>query len=83
MTADATGLPVIAGPAEATEIGNLLVQAMALGELRSLEQAREVVRASFETRPYDPCDSHLWQGARQRFEQVASGSQRAKAEVGR
>jgi sugar (pentulose or hexulose) kinase len=83
MTADATGLLVIAGPAEATEIGNLLVQAMALGELRSLEQAREVVRESFQTRSYDPRDSHVWHEARQRFEQVAAGSQPAKAEVRR
>ena len=47
-TADATGLPVLAGPEEATLIGNLLVQAMALGELASLAEARDVVRASFE-----------------------------------
>ena len=46
-TASAAGLPVLAGPEEATLLGNLLVQAIALGEIASLEEAREVVRASF------------------------------------
>ena len=44
--ADVTGLPVVAGPAEATALGNLLVQLVALGEVAGLSQAREVVRTS-------------------------------------
>jgi rhamnulokinase len=44
--ADVTGLPVVAGPAEATALGNVLVQLIALGEVEDLVQAREVVRAS-------------------------------------
>ena len=43
--ADVTGLPVIAGPVEATAIGNILVQLIALGDIKDLSQAREVVRA--------------------------------------
>jgi rhamnulokinase len=43
--ADVTGLPVVAGPVEATALGNLLVQLIALGELADLAEAREVVRA--------------------------------------
>jgi rhamnulokinase len=81
MTADATGLPLVAGPAEATEIGNLLVQAIALGELSSLEQASELVRASFRPQVYEPRDLALWQEARQRFEQITSTAQPAKAQV--
>jgi rhamnulokinase len=43
--ADVTGLPVIAGPVEATALGNTLVQLIALGDIEDLAQAREVVRA--------------------------------------
>ena len=53
-TADAAGLPVLAGPEEATLVGNLLVQAMALGELSSLEEVREVARRSFTPKVYEP-----------------------------
>ena len=68
-TASAAGVPVLAGPAEATLLGNLLVQAMALGELGSLAEAREVVRASFAPVVYEPEDG--WQEARERFAAVA------------
>jgi len=55
LTADATGLPVVAGPAEGTAIGNLLTQALALGELSGgLTAAREVVRASAEITTHHP-----------------------------
>jgi rhamnulokinase len=66
-TAEAAGLPVLAGPEEATLLGNLLVQAMALGEVSSLEQAREVVRASFTPVTYEPSGSSEWTEARARF----------------
>jgi rhamnulokinase len=70
-TASASGLPVHVGPAEATEVGNLLVQAIALGELGSVEDAREVVRLSFEPTIHEPADADLWREARGRFEAVA------------
>lgn len=54
LTANATGKPVIAGPAEATAIGNILVQAMALGYAASLADIREIVRASFPPAIYEP-----------------------------
>jgi rhamnulokinase len=54
LTAEATGLPVRAGPAEATAIGNLLVQAIALGELASLDDGRALVARSFPAATYDP-----------------------------
>jgi rhamnulokinase len=66
-TAEASGLPVLAGPEEATVIGNLLVQAIALGELGSLEDAREVVRRSFPPRTCEPSGSAEWREARERF----------------
>jgi rhamnulokinase len=71
-TAAATGLPVLAGPAEATAIGNLAVQAMARGELASLAQAREAVRASFSPTVYEPADSSRWQEAAGRFEKLTA-----------
>lgn len=70
-TADATGLPVWAGPAEASEIGNLLVQAIALGELGSLQEARAVVAASFPPLLYPPCHTDRWEEAYARFQQLA------------
>lgn len=72
-TANACGLPVLAGPAEATEIGNLIVQAMALGELGSLRDAREVVAASFEPTIYEPIDAEQWDDARTRFAALTHG----------
>ena len=66
-TAEATGLPVLCGPEEASEIGNLLVQAIALGELGSVADAREVVRRSFPPTVYEPRESAAWQEARERF----------------
>ncbi len=54
LTADCIGKPVIAGPVEATAAGNVLIQAMAGGQVRDLAQIREVVRASFETKRFEP-----------------------------
>lgn len=57
LTADAVGLPVVAGPVEGTAMGNLLVQARALGVVTGgLAELREVVRASSELRRYEPTD---------------------------
>jgi rhamnulokinase len=66
-TAAAAERPVHAGPAEATLVGNLFVQALALGELSSLEEAREVVRRSFAVESYDPSAEPVWREARERF----------------
>ncbi|MFF3438775.1 rhamnulokinase family protein [Streptosporangium sp. NPDC002721] len=54
LVADFAGRPVLAGPVEATAVGNLLVQAMADGRLGSLTELREVVRRSFRPRPFSP-----------------------------
>jgi rhamnulokinase len=57
LTADLTGLPVVAGPEEATALGNVLVQARAVGELGgSLAELREVAAASSKTVYYEPAD---------------------------
>ncbi len=66
-SADAAGRVVLAGPAEATLVGNLLVQAMALGELSSLDEGRELVRGSFALEAYEPADESAWLEARGRY----------------
>ena len=54
LTADACGIPVIAGPVEATALGNLLMQLVACGALGSVAEGRALVRASFPTEEYQP-----------------------------
>jgi rhamnulokinase len=70
FTADATGLPVVAGPEEATAIGNVLLQAMALGHLRTPGEARELVRRSYQPRTYLPGDRGPWDAQIHRVEDV-------------
>jgi rhamnulokinase len=67
LTADACNRPVLAGPVEATAIGNLLVQAIGLGVLDSLADAREVVRRSFNVKTYTPREPAAWDGPYARF----------------
>jgi rhamnulokinase len=54
LTADLTGLPVLAGPVEATALGNVLVQAIAVGEVADLTQARELSAASSQRTRHEP-----------------------------
>lgn len=54
LTADATGLPVYAGPTEGTAIGNIAVQMIAGGALRDVQHARDVIRESFPIRVFTP-----------------------------
>jgi len=70
FAADACGIPVVAGPAEATAIGNILVQAIALGHLPSLSVGREVVGASFETSRVEPRDAAQWSAVWERFDRL-------------
>jgi rhamnulokinase len=60
LIADATGRTVVAGPVEATAIGNLLVQMMAAGGSVDLKSVRQVVRDSFELATYEPKNSAAW-----------------------
>ena len=70
--ASALNLPVLVGPAECTALGNVLVQAIALGHLPSHEAAREVVRNSFELKTVTPQDAAQWDAAAKRFEKLLS-----------
>lgn len=70
FAASATGRTVHAGPVEATAIGNLLIQAIALGKIESLDALRQVVRNSFAIDTYQPQDSDAWQAASRRFAEL-------------
>jgi rhamnulokinase len=67
LTADCCGREVLAGPVEATAIGNVLVQAIGLKVIGSLSQAREVVKASFEVKSYQPKKDDRWEAQYQKF----------------
>src|SRR5207247_4592082 len=67
LTADACNRRVLAGPVEATAIGNVLVQALGLGLIGSLGDGRAIVRESFEVRTYTPHAPDAWDAAFQRF----------------
>jgi len=75
LTADACNRPVLAGPVEATAIGNLLVQAMGLGLLDSLADIREVVRRSFAPHSYEPQQPDCWEQPYQHFCELLANPQ--------
>lgn len=66
--ADATGMQVVAGPVEATSLGNVLLQAMAMGRVSDGTQARAIVRRSFKPNTYEPAaDGAAWKEAAARL----------------
>jgi rhamnulokinase len=67
LVADCTGRRVIAGPSEATAIGNILVQAMGAGELHGLDEGRAVVRRSFPPVTVEPRSSERWEHAYEHY----------------
>jgi rhamnulokinase len=68
--ADATQLPVVAGPVEATAIGNIAVQAVATNHLASLDEARQVIRNSFDVEVFEPGNSEMWDNAYEKFQEL-------------
>ena len=70
ITADATGLPVFAGPCEGTAVGNLIVQAIALGHIKDLTEARKVVADSFEIKTYTANNQADWDDAWYAFQRI-------------
>jgi rhamnulokinase len=67
FAADAIGRPVVAGPVEATAIGSILMQMLAVGTIRSLGEGREIVRRSFGTETFEPRQTSPWDEASARF----------------
>jgi len=70
FTADATGRTVLTGPVEATAAGNILMQAVALGHISSLAEARAIVRASSEMLTFEPQEQAGWDEAYAQFRKL-------------
>ncbi len=71
--ADACGRRVVAGPVEATATGNLMVQAIAAGDVGSIAQARQIIRRSFDVQEYEPRETAAWDDAYPRFVKLCGG----------
>jgi rhamnulokinase len=69
FTADATGKRVLAGPAEATALGNIAVQMLATGATDSLQDARRIIDQSFPAEIFEPRETHAWDRQLPRFRQ--------------
>jgi rhamnulokinase len=67
FTANATGRPVIAGPVEATALGNIAMQMLGTGAVASLAEARAVIDRSFPTDRFEPIDTDQWNAQYERF----------------
>jgi len=74
FTADATGRRVLAGPGEATALGNLAMQMAATRAVASLNEAREIIGACFPARVFEPRDTHRWEEAYERFRSLSTCS---------
>ena len=67
FAADATGRTVVTGPIEATALGNVMVQALALENIGSLAEGREVVKKSFDLKTFEPRDTAAWDAHYERY----------------
>lgn len=70
LTANAIGREVVAGPSEATAVGNVMIQAMGAGVVSSLEEMRAIIRASVETETYLPEEADEWEKAYRLFRRL-------------
>ena len=70
FTANACGCRVSAGPIEATVLGNIALQLMASGDIKSIEEAREIIKRSQDIKIYEPQDKEAWDEAYERFKKI-------------
>lgn len=70
MTADSTGLPVIAGPVEATALGNIIIQLVALGEFESIDEGRKLIEKTEKLNYYEPFETTLWDNAYNTYKNI-------------
>ncbi len=69
--ASASGRTVIAGPVEATSTGNAIIQFIALGKIKDITEARNIIKESFPVKVYEPQDREAWQAAYAKFKEIA------------
>jgi rhamnulokinase len=69
FAADATGCTVLAGPVEATALGNIAVQMVGTGAVASLAEARRIIERSFPVDRFEPADRERWNSHYRRFQQ--------------
>ncbi|WP_411827293.1 rhamnulokinase [Luteolibacter sp. AS25] len=72
FAADAANCTVVAGPVEATSIGNILIQLQTLGAIDSLQEGRALVRKSFPVKTFSPAPSTAWDAAYEKFLKLQS-----------
>jgi rhamnulokinase len=71
LTADSLNMPVLAGPEEATAVGNLMVQAMGLGIIKSMREVLPIVKQAFPISEFKPQSTTDWEKAYERFRKIA------------
>jgi rhamnulokinase/L-fuculokinase len=74
FTANATKRVVSAGPVEATSIGNIVVQGIAMGAIKDLNEGRKIVRNSFDIAEYQPQDSDEWDAAYEKWQKIIASA---------
>jgi rhamnulokinase len=70
MSADSTGLPVIAGPVEATALGNIIIQLTALGVLPDLQAGRSLIARNEKLNRFEPKETDTWNKAYQTYRTI-------------
>lgn len=70
MTANCLNIPVVAGPIEATALGNIILQLIALGEIKSVEEGRALISKTEELKNYEPCHSAMWDEAYEKYVKI-------------
>jgi sugar (pentulose or hexulose) kinase len=77
FTADATGCRALAGPAEATALGNIAMQLVGIGAVASIEDARELIARSFPVEVFEPAGGPAWERAYAAFRSLLAAPEPA------
>lgn len=72
LTADSINIPVIAGPVEATALGNIVLQLIGLGEIKNVEEGRKIIAKTENLKHFEPNHNDMWDSAYERFVEIIS-----------